>query len=157
MKLIECFDPLTFDFLNEKGYLKINEGTNQVHLSLNLYYDKRHSWLEVPMLLLALMQCPPETFTKYCRINKEKSAFYLDEDLDVGVFYEALMDWPNTEHSKRVKAIYEELSEEENDFFSEHEIEDGSLFESIHVKPILVNEESSPLKLKNNERGGSIH
>ena len=39
MKLIECFDPVTFEFLNEKGYLKINDETNQCYLSLNLFYE----------------------------------------------------------------------------------------------------------------------
>ena len=46
MKLIECFDPVTFEFLNEKGYLKINDETNECYLSLNLFYagnDEMHT------------------------------------------------------------------------------------------------------------------
>jgi hypothetical protein len=157
MKLIECFDPVTFEFLNEKGYLKINDKTNECYLSLNLFYDKRHSWLEVPLLLLAMMKCPPENFTKYCRINKAKSAIYLDEDVDVGVFYEALMEWPTSDHIKRLKEVYNDCADELVEYFDQHTVENGSLFESIHVKPKYCGEESDILQLKTNDRGSSIH
>ncbi len=59
-----------------------------------MFYDKKHSWLEVPIHLLAMMKLLPNDFSKYCYIDREKSRLYLDEDVDVGMFMKACYDWP---------------------------------------------------------------
>ena len=78
------------NFLEKEKYLQIEE--DYVSLHLNLFYDTRHSWLEVPIMLLAVLDCQPEDFTKFSYIDKERSLFYLEEDVDAGLFL-GILEW----------------------------------------------------------------
>lgn len=53
-------------------------------VELRLHFDMHGSFLEVPILLLMLMEMPPCVFSKYSRVHKDR--MYLEEDLDAGKF-----------------------------------------------------------------------
>lgn len=53
-------------------------------IQLRLHFDINGSWIEVPMLLLVLMNMPPEVFSKFSRVNANR--MYLEEDLDAYKF-----------------------------------------------------------------------
>ena len=53
-------------------------------IELRLHYDKNGSWIEVPMLLLMLMNMPPAMFSKFSRVHE--GHMYLEEDLDAYKF-----------------------------------------------------------------------
>ena len=116
------------DFLEKEKFLHIED--DRVRLHLNLFYDTRHSWLEVPIMLLAVLNCQPEDFTKFSYIDKERSLFYLEEDVDAGLFL---------------------------GFLGMHPTEEDSILEWLHVKPKNLGSRSQIRELESNFRGGSIH
>ena len=158
MKFKHAFDPLTFGYLVAKNYLQVED--NKLRLSLNMFYDRKHSWLEVPLLLLAHMSCYPRDFTKYSYIDKEKDMIYLEEDLDVSVFYERLKDWPTQYNIDKIVDLANDAEEDEMVVFeklAEYEIAEGNFLDSINVTPCSHGKISSIRDLKPNEKGSSIH
>ena len=79
---------------------------------------------------LAVLNCQPEDFTKFSFIDKERSLFYLEEDVDAGLFL---------------------------GFLGMHPSEEDSLLEWLHVKPKNHGSRSQIRELESNFRGGSIH
>lgn len=129
MKILkDLLDSGVVDFLSEQNYLTIDD--EDVALHLNLFYDKRHSWLEVPIVLLAVLNCRPEDFTKFSYVDKDKSLFYLEEDIDVGLFLGSLASFPDP---------------------------DNNLLESLHVSPRNHGKLSWVRELEKNSNGSLIH
>ena len=158
MKFNHTFDPLTFGYLVANNYLEVRD--SQLRLSLNLFYDRKHSWLEVPLLLLAHMNCYPRDFSKFSYIDKEKSLIYLEEDIDVSVFYQRLKEWPTAHSVDLLTGLMEDATGEEQVVFeklSQYEIEKGNFLKSIYVKPTSHGKESAIRELSKNEKGSSIH
>jgi len=160
MKLKHGLDPLIFACLVEGDHLLINDD-NELSLSLRMYHDNRHSWLEVPLMLLAYLRCGPDSFSKYSYIDIKKGMIYLEEDVDVSVFYELLKSHPTQDTTARISRIYAEAEGEfEQEVYqelSQYTIAEGNFLDSIHVSLKNHGEQSAIRDLAPNSKGASIH
>jgi hypothetical protein len=161
MKLKHGLDPLIFACLVEGQHLLINED-NELSLSFRMYHDKRHSWLEVPLVLLAYLRHGPDKFSKYSYIDIKKGMIYLEEDVDVSVFYELLKSHPTHNTTDRISRIYSEATgdvifQEIYEDLSQYTIAEGNFLDSIHVSLKDDGEQSAIRDLAPNSKGASIH
>jgi len=158
MKLEDVLDPLSCAGLVHEGYAGFTEN-NEFFLNLRMFYDKKHSWLEVPIHLLAMMKLLPNDFSKYCYIDREKSRLYLDEDIDVGMFMKACYDWPKNINrginmSKAMEFLGDDAIAEWNTI-KDCKLVGESLVDSIQFK---TNSETDFIKdFAKNDKGQSIH
>jgi hypothetical protein len=117
------------EFLAAESCINIDDDNN-ISIHLRMFYDLRHSWLEVPLLLLALLNCKPEDFTKFSYLDTDHARMYLEEDLDIGVFYERLSKVPS---------------------------EENPLMDVLNVSVASHGKLSSIRELPRNIKGGSVH
>ena len=92
MKIKDLLDPISVHYLTANKYADITED-EKFYIKLRMFYDKRHSWLEVPIQMLLMLGFTPVDFSKFSYPDKEKATFYLEEDLDVSTFYDACATW----------------------------------------------------------------
>ena len=97
MKIKDILDPISVHYLTSHNYADINED-DKFYIKLRMYYDKRHSWLEVPIQMLLMLGLSPDDFSKFSYLDTNKARFYLEEDLDVATFYEACSTWHHRTH-----------------------------------------------------------
>tara|TARA_R110000803_G_scaffold163354_8_gene227013 strand:+ start:1958 stop:2278 length:321 start_codon:yes stop_codon:yes gene_type:complete len=62
----------------------VPDAADEPDIKLRMHYDSSGSWLEVPMLILHMMEMPVTVFSKYSYIDS--SSMYLEEHLDAGRF-----------------------------------------------------------------------
>ena len=84
MKIRDVLDPYSLAFLLEGNYATITE-EQKFLLNLRVFYDNRHSWLEVPTHLVVMLDLSPSDFSQYSRIDSKHRRIYLDQDVDIGV------------------------------------------------------------------------
>tara|TARA_R110002012_G_C11582552_1_gene605502 strand:- start:187 stop:663 length:477 start_codon:yes stop_codon:yes gene_type:complete len=158
MKIKDVLDPYSLAFLLEGKYATITD-ENKFLLNLRVFYDNRHSWLEVPTHLVVMLDLSPSDFSQYSRIDSKHRRIYLDEDIDIGVFMERVKEWPKSERRKdTLDAIEEVLGEDEDTGWQtvkDLELAGNDLLDSINIQ---VNKGADFVRnLGNNSQGQSIH
>ncbi len=129
MKKEKFFSEETRDYLAQQAFINIDDEDN-VAIFLKVFYDQRHSWMQVPLILLAMLGITPDRFTKFSRIDKKNGLIYLEEDLDVGTFLDVLKEVPTPENS---------------------------FMDILNVRPVSHGEVSEIRDLPHNDKGSSIH
>jgi len=140
-------DELTFyDLIQQKALVPNEDAEIQLHLMV--FYDKRHSWMRVPLSLIHMLGFKPRDFSRFTRIDKPNNFIYLDEDIDTAIFMNRLQEWPSDKHLATVSS---------DDITGQLILEGETLLEALHVRAVSDGEVSKIRDLKRNTEDQPLH
>lgn len=92
MKIKDLLDPISVHYLTTHNYADVDVA-DRFYITLRMFYDNHHSWLEVPIQMLLMLGFSPMDFSKFSYVDTKNARFYLEQDVDVATFYERCNDW----------------------------------------------------------------